>query len=146
MTVEFTKSTGKDKEAIRSLLQSAKLPIESLDKDTTTFYIAEEKSQIVGIAGYEFYGADALLRSVVVRPDIQRRGLGSQIVDFMINEARERKIRDIVLLTETARDFFLKKGFDLIERSIIDNEDMKRSSEFAYACPKSAVCMRIRLK
>ncbi|HUI29890.1 MAG TPA: arsenic resistance N-acetyltransferase ArsN2 [Candidatus Acidoferrales bacterium] len=146
MKLQFRKSVGDDKEVIRSFLQTTKLPAESLDKDTTTFYMAEESNRIAGIAGFEFYGSDALLRSVAVQPGIQRRGLGSQIVDFMLDEARKRKVQNVALLTETAKDFFLKKGFEVVDRSTIDNESMKKSSEFAYACPEMAVCMRIRLK
>jgi amino-acid N-acetyltransferase len=146
MTIRLRKSISEDNIAIRSLLQTTKLPTESLDKDVTTFYVAEENNQLVGIAGYEFYGDDALLRSVAVRPGIQHQGLGSQIVDCMLDEARKQNIRSVVLLTETARDFFLKKGFTVVERTSIDNEAMKKSSEFVYACPKSAICMRILLK
>jgi len=145
IALQFRKSIGEDRDKIRSLLRTTKLPTESLGKDVTTFYVAEEKDRIVGIAGYEFYGDDALLRSVAVRPDLQHCGLGSQIVDFMLDLARKKRIRSVVLLTETARDFFLRKGFDVVDRSTINNEMMKKSSEFAYACPKSAVCMRRRL-
>jgi len=143
---KFRKAVIEDKTTIRALLQTAKLLTENLDKDVTTFYIAEENGQTAGIAGYEFYGDDALLRSVAVQPDFQHHGIGSQFVDFMLDEARKRKILSVVLLTETAKDFFLKKGFVVVDRSSIENGAMIKSSEFAYACPKSAVCMRLWLK
>ena len=146
MTLHLRESTDAENDVIRNLLQTTKLPTENLGKHVTKFYIAEKDESVVEIAGFEFYGDDALLRSVAVQPGIQRRGLGSQIVDLMLDEARKKEIRSVVLLTETAKDFFLKKGFDAVYRTAIENEEMKKSSEFAYACPKSAVCMRLRLK
>jgi len=145
MTIQFRESHKKDVDIIRVLLEETKLPTETLGKDVTTFYVAEDDDGVVGIAGFEFYGNDALLRSVVVKPDIQRQGLGSQIVDKMLDLARGRSFDKVVLLTGTAKDFFLKKGFQVIDRSSIVNDAMKQSSEFAFACPTSAVCMVLRL-
>ncbi|HEY6952172.1 MAG TPA: arsenic resistance N-acetyltransferase ArsN2 [Bacteroidota bacterium] len=139
------KAEDSDKTAIRTLLESVALPTESIGNGTTTFYLAEEKGNLLGIAGFEFYGDDALLRSVAVPPQIQNKGIGDGIVDSMIVLARERNIKRIVLLTETAEGFFRKKGFKTVDRSSIGNESMNRSSEFTTACPTSAVCMIMEL-
>lgn len=146
MKIGIRKAVPADKELIRSLLSEVKLPVEGVDGGVTTFYVAEDESAILGIAGFEFYGDDALLRSVAIRPGFQRQGIGSQIVDVMIAEARRRNVNEIVLLTETARKFFLARGFEVVDRSTVSNDAMRNASEFAYACPKSAVCMRMRLK
>ena len=145
MNLTFREAQGKDKDLIRSLLQQTKLPVESLDANTTTFFVGEENGKVAGIAGYEFYGSDALLRSVAVPPEMQNGGVGGKIVDFMISTARSRKINRVVLLTETAQKFFERKGFAVVERSAIDNAAMKQSSEFTVACPKSALCMVLNL-
>jgi arsenite methyltransferase len=146
MKIDLRTSSAEDNEAIRALLMETKLPTESIGNGATSFYIAEDDGRLLGIAGLEFYGDDALLRSVAVRPGLQRQGIGSAIVDRMLDEARKKEIRRVILLTETAREFFLRKGFDVVERSAIDNEAMKKSSEFAYACPASAVCMVMEMK
>ncbi len=146
MTIELRESIAGDAVEIRTLLTEVKLPVESVDGNVTRFFVAEENGRMLGIAGFEFYGNDALLRSVAIKPDLQRRGVGSRIVDLMIAEAVKRDVREIVLLTETARDFFLAKGFEVVDRSVITNDAMSRSSEFTYACPKSAVCMVMKLK
>ncbi len=145
MKLILRKSKPEDKDMIRSLLTEAKLHVESLDGNTTTFYMAEENGRLVGMAGFEFYGKDALLRSVAVPAELRRKGIGSVIVDLMLDEARRSKIRRVVLLTETAEDFFSRKGFETVDRARISNADMEASSEFAQLCPKTAVCMLIRL-
>ena len=126
-------------------LREVKLPTESVDTGTTTFYVGIENGDVVGIAGFEFYGDDALLRSVAVRPNVQSRGIGSKIVDHMLTVARQRKIHRVVLLTETAQKFFERKGFKVVTRSSITNGPMQQSTEFTVACPTSAVCMVLDL-
>ncbi len=145
MDIEIRRATLEDGDLIFTLLKEAKLPTADVNGNVTLFYVAREKGKAVGIAGFEFYGNDALLRSVAVQPGSQRNGIGSQIVDMMLDEARKKGIRSVVLLTETAKDFFLKKGFGIVDRSAIDNDGMKQSSEFTYTCPTSAVCMRTML-
>lgn len=145
MRVILRRSNKDEKDRIRSLLLEAKLPAESLETGATVFYIAEENGRVAGVAGFEFYGEDALLRSVAVLPELRHQGIGSVIVDLMLEQARKINISRIVLLTETAKDFFTKKGFEVIERAAIVNDDLKRSSEFTQACPQSAVCMAIVL-
>lgn len=145
MTVRLRPAVKDDGELILSTLRETRLPAADLDSDVAKFFVAEVCGEAVGIAGFEFYGDDALLRSVAVRTGAQRRGLGSEIVDLMLAEARKRSARSVVLLTETAKEFFLKKGFSVVDRSAVDNVAMKNSSEFTHACPTSAVCMRISL-
>jgi N-acetylglutamate synthase-like GNAT family acetyltransferase len=146
MKIDLRAYRAEDKENIRTLLIETKLPTETIDNDATSFFIAEDKGELVGIAGLEFYGDDALLRSVAIRPGLQRQGIGSAIVDRMLQEVRKKEIRRVILLTETAKDFFLRQGFGVVERSEINNEDLKKSSEFTYACPTSAVCMSMEIK
>ena len=145
MDIRFQMAQESDQKTIRKLLQEVKLPTESVDKGTTTFCVVKQDSSIVGIAGYEFYGDDALLRSVAVLPLLQSQGVGSKVFDHMLSVARERRIRRIVLLTETAQKFFERKGFKMVDRSAITNQLMLQSSEFTVACPKSAVCMVLEL-
>ena len=145
-SLRFRSAVSLERETIRKLLERVHLPAESLQTGKTTFYVAEKEGAIVGIAGLEFYGEDALLRSVAVPPELQNRGIGDRITDFMISTARDQNIRRMVLLTETARRFFEKKGFRVVDRSSIDNRALKQSSEFTFACPGSAVCMILDLQ
>jgi len=141
MPLTIRKAEASDEPLIRLLLGRVKLPIESVGKDTTTFYVGTERETIVAVAGYEFYGEDALLRSVAIEPGLQKKGIGSQLVDSMLSIAKRRGIKRVVLLTDTAPKFFARKGFVVTERSAIQNEGLKRSSEFSYLCPTSSICM-----
>lgn len=146
MNIHLREAVPADREKIRSLLEEVNLHTESVDGDVTRFYIAEDGGEMVGLAGFEFYEGDALLRSVAVRPGLQKLGIGSGMVDLMIEEADRMGIRRLILLTQTAKDFFAKKKFRLVGRSEVGNEALGKSSEFKYACPASAVCMMLQLK
>jgi amino-acid N-acetyltransferase len=146
MNFAFRKAAAVDESAIRALLEEARLPAESLGTLRTEFFLAEQDGVAVGVAGFEYYGDDALLRSVVIKAPLRNSGLGSMLVDNMLAFANERHVRDIVLLTETARAFFERKGFVVIERSVINNEALQHSSEFISACPSSATAMIIHLR
>ena len=143
--MNFREAIATDNGTIRSLLECVSLPTESVGKGTTTFYVGEEGGAVNAVAGFEFYGSDALLRSVAIEPGLQKKGIGSQVVDSMLGVARQRRVRRIVLLTETASKFFERKGFVVTDRSSIQNEGLKRSSEFSYLCPSSSICMVLDL-
>jgi amino-acid N-acetyltransferase len=145
MTTLFRKATAVDGPAIRVLLEDANLPTESLGGTLTSFFVAEHDGMIIGVAGFEYYGNDALLRSVAIQPRLRNAGIGSALVDWMLTEAKKSQIRRIVLLTETAKNFFEKKGFTVVPRSAIQNTAMTRSSEFVTACPVSATTMMLDL-
>ncbi len=144
-TLTFRIASDEDGNAIRDFLERASLPTESIGKNSTDFYVAELDGSVAAVAGLEYYGSDALLRSVAVRPELRNRGLGNQIVDFMLSTARGQKSTRVVLLTETAERFFAKKGFTVVDRTSLKNDALSHSSEFAHACPKSAVCMVLNL-
>ncbi len=143
---QLRKASDADRNTIQKLLETVNLPTESVDSGATTFYIAEENRSVIGVAGFEFYGKDALLRSVAVPPRLQKKGIGERIVDSMIATAREHHFKRIVLLTETAEGFFKRKGFTVVDRTGIHNDALQRSSEFTTACPTSAICMELILR
>jgi amino-acid N-acetyltransferase len=145
MNISFRRAIKSETDTIRSILESHRLPTESVGTDSTEFFVAIHNAGIVGIAGYEYYGDDVLLRSVVVPASQQNKGIGSQIVDWMIALAKQKEIKRIILLTETATKFFTKKGFATVDRSTITNDALKKSSQFGGCCCNSAVCMMLSL-
>jgi amino-acid N-acetyltransferase len=145
MNILYRQATEVDTAAIRSLLESQKLPTETVGTTMTEFYLAVINEAIIGVAGFEHYGEDVLLRSVAVPTSLQKKRIGSQLVDWMISLAKQRNIKRIVLLTETASKFFAKKGFIAVDRSSIKNESMKKSSQFGSCCCSSAICMKLDL-
>ena len=75
MNISYRQATERDYSAIRSLLESQKLPTETIGTSTTDFYLAIENEAIAGVAGFEYYGEDALLRSVLCQPRYRRNKL-----------------------------------------------------------------------
>ena len=141
----YRQTIDADEPKIRALLEEAHLPTESLGTKTTEFFVAEEEGVIIGVAGFEYYADDALLRSVAIRSDQRNKGICSELIDWMLSRARERRVKRIVLLTDTARKFFEKKGFQVIERSLIARSDLMKSSEFTGICPASSTSMMFNL-
>jgi len=139
--LSFRQATEIDTAAIRSLLENQHLPTETVGTAKTDFYLAVDNGTIIGLAGFEYYGADVLLRSVAVPASLQKKHIGSELVEWMIALAKQKDLKRIILLTETASKFFAKKGFRTVERSFIVNDVMKQSSQFSGGCCSSAACM-----
>jgi amino-acid N-acetyltransferase len=143
--MELTYKVIKDAEsfeAFRSLLKASNLPADDLSyqKDLLVGYY--EGDTLVGTGGLEIHGAYALLRSLSVKLGIRGKAVGTTITAYLLDEAKKRKLKAIYLLTETARDFFQKKGFTDVPREHVP-EEVKASSEFAHVCPTSAVVMML---
>ncbi len=104
-------------ESFRTLLRASNLPADDLNykKDLLLGYY--ESNILVGTGALEVYGDYALLRSLSVKLGIRGRNVGTTIAEYLIDEARERKLKGIYLLTETARGFFLKRGFTDVTRA-----------------------------
>lgn len=128
----------------RSLLKSSGLPADDLNfsRDLLVAYV--EDNIMVGTGGLEIYGAYGLLRSLSVKLGTRGKALGTAITEHLIAQARERNLKSIYLLTETARGFFLRKGFDDVPRDTVPAE-LHASSEFSTVCGASAIAMRLEL-
>jgi amino-acid N-acetyltransferase len=81
------------------------------------FYVYEEDNMIQGAAALHIVWEElAEVRSVAVAEDAGRRGIGSQLVQACIDEARELGLRRIFCLTYKP-EFFGKMGFRLVDKS-----------------------------
>jgi amino-acid N-acetyltransferase len=130
-----------DRDAILELLRRAALPTADIEAGTPVeFWVVPDGDRPVGAIGLERYGADGLLRSLVVDPDHRSRGLGMALVAALERAARSSGIQRLVLLTETARPFFERRGYALTPRNSIAAE-IADSTEFRSLCPASATCM-----
>lgn len=126
--------------AIRALLERAGLPTGDLESARPQFAVIHQDGQVVAAGALQRFAAAALLRSVVVAPERRGRGLGRSVVSELERLARAAGINRLILLTQTAADFFARHGYRTIERSSAP-EDMQASEEFRSLCPSSAVCM-----
>ena len=63
----------------------------------------------------------AELRSIAVREDFQRSGLGSMVVNELLREADAMEMERVFLLTYQ-EDFFKSFGFKVIDKSLLPNK------------------------
>jgi N-acetylglutamate synthase-like GNAT family acetyltransferase len=125
---------------IRALLQRSGLPTSDLDSTRPDFAVIREHGEVIAAGALQPLGSSALLRSVVVCPNHRHRGLGQTVVRALERAARAAGIRQLVLLTETASDFFAYLDYRVIERSSAPDA-LQETEEFRTLCPSSATCM-----
>ncbi|MFX1579329.1 MAG: arsenic resistance N-acetyltransferase ArsN2 [Promethearchaeota archaeon] len=139
-------ATEADYDAVVTLLKKANLPPDDVEKHMTSFLVIRYSEvvtgpeMLIGSVGLEIYGKSALLRSLAVHPDFQGRGLGTRLVNSIIEVAKEKGINRLFLLTDTAEKFFEKKGFVVVTRDLVP-ENMKKSVEFTTLCTSSPSMM-----
>ena len=123
------------------LLAAANLPTSGVAKHLQTFLVVERAGEIVGVVGLEVYGSVGLLRSLVVAPASQNRGLAGRVCDQLEQIAPTYGVECLYLLTETAAPFFANRGYAIISRDSAPPE-IVASKEFSEICPESAELMR----
>lgn len=129
---------------IAQLLESDALPLDGVPHHLDNFLVADLDGKVVGTIGLEIYSENALLRSAVVAPSNRNRGLGTLLYNALLDDARKRGVKRLVLLTNTAEEYFRRKGFVRIDRASLTGP-LTTSAEFTGACPSSAVCMELKL-
>jgi len=147
MEMEIKSTVIQDAESFKAFcshLKAAGLPHQDLNFEKNILIGYYEDDKLIGTGALEIYGPYALLRSLAVIDAVQGRSLGSRITNELIDEAKKNNIKAIYLLTESARLFFKRKGFQDIPRESAPKE-VKVSSEFSEVCPDSAVCMELVL-
>lgn len=143
-TITFRIARPTDWPAVSNLLSAANLPLDGAQAHLIDFVLAVRDEDLIGAAALERYGDYGLLRSVAVIADEHGRGLGTALTQQLIDRARADGLRGLVLLTETAQDFFPRFGFRRIDRAAVPLP-VQASIEFKSACPQSAVAMLLDL-
>jgi len=129
------------KDDVIALLSSEKLPTDDLPATLKNFLVVTENEELIGVAGLETYGRYGLLRSLAVRPDYRNQSIASKLVEQIEKLALTEELKSIFLLTETAPDYFTRRGYHIITRTEIPAE-IQQSSAFSYVCPQSAIAMK----
>lgn len=100
------------------------------------YVVYEKNGKIVGAGALHICWEDlAEIRSVCVVKKWRASGVGSEIVKYLINEARELRIKKIFLLTYQ-EEFFRKLGF----RPIDKRELPQKIWSECVRCPKFPDC------
>ncbi len=140
----FRNANAADWDSIAQLLQHAQLPLDGAQAHLANFIVAERGNELAGCAGLECYNATGLLRSVAVKEAERGRGVGRELTQRILIQARREGIHTIVLLTETAQEFFPQFGFRAISRTEVPPAVLA-SAEFQANCCTSAGVMRLEL-
>ncbi len=134
-----------DADAVAILLQSAGLPASGVrERFGENYAVVNIDGEVVGAAGIELYGKDALLRSVVVKEAVRGFGYGSDVVLDRLHWSLRQGITSVYLLTTTAVHYFPRFGFRVVTRDQVP-ETIGGSIEFRSVCPRSATVMWLQL-
>ena len=144
--MEIIRASGADLGDVLKLLSAVELPHDGVSDYFADFFVMREANgSLLACGGLERHGELALLRSVAVRPDSHRGGLGAQIATAILDEAARNNVRTVVLFTTTARDFFARQfGFVETTRSEFEPR-LKSSPEWKLPRCASAVVMELDL-
>jgi amino-acid N-acetyltransferase len=129
------------REDIITLLSSEKLPAGDLPATLENFLMAVQDDELIGVIGLEIYGNYGLLRSLAVKPAFRGQNIAGKLIAQIETLTASKGLKAIFLLTETATDYFARKGYEKITRNDVP-EEVQQSSEFSHVCPQSANVMK----
>ncbi len=117
----------KDVKSIRALVDSYAAPGQMLAKETVTLYesvqefvVAELDGAVVGCGALHILWEDlAEVRTVAVKKELNRQGIGHKILEAIIKRASEVGVEKIFCLTFQT-EFFGSHGFEVIEGTPVD--------------------------
>jgi amino-acid N-acetyltransferase len=105
--------------ADRILLAKASV---TLYEDVQELWVAEQAGTIVGCGALHVLWEDlAEVRTLAVDPDLQARGVGSQLLRRLVDVGREVGVKRIFCLT-FAVGFFARHGFEVIEGVPVEHD------------------------
>ena len=118
-----------DVKAIRELVDSYAAPGQMLSKETVTLYesvqeftVAEDDGGILGCGALHVLWDDlAEVRTVAVKKELHKKGIGHQILEKIIERARDVGVARIFCLTFQT-EFFGRHGFVVIEGTPVTPE------------------------
>ena len=85
--------------------------LNELYENLRDFVVAEEKKIIVGVSALHVLWDDlAEVRSLAVKKELHKKGIGSKMVESCLTEAKELGVKRVFVLTYQP-DFFKKLGF-----------------------------------
>jgi len=138
--LSYSMAEEQDLPGVAQLLASHDLPTADLNCQVQHFLIVKDQGAVIAVAGVEIHGADALLRSLCVQSAYRSLGVASRACDLLEAYARNLGARQFYLLTNTAEEFFRRRGFATCSREATPPA-IRETAEFRSLCPASATCM-----
>jgi len=129
-----------DLPAVLVLLADARLPTDGVAEHFHSFFVVDDGGRVVASAGLELRGDAALLRSLVVAPDMRGTGLGAAVLRRALHDVHHRE-GGVYALTATAEAYLSRFGFEPVPRTSLPQQ-LFESRELQNACPSSAIVMK----
>lgn len=122
-------------------LRDAELPINDLSESGRSFFTFSTLAGAhLGYGGFEQYGRDVLIRSLVVVSDQRGKGIGRNVLAVLLREAFDAGARTGWLLTTNESAFFEKSGFTPVSRDAAP-ASILATRQATDLCPSSAVLL-----
>ncbi|SET06307.1 N-acetylglutamate synthase [Methanococcoides vulcani] len=142
------KAELKDVDAIKKIInyyasQDQMLPrsVSELYEAIRNFYVYEVEGEFVGCCGLQVLWVDlAEVLSFAILPEYREKGIGTQLLDACLNDARELGVTKVFTLTY-APVFFEKNGFKRVDKSSLPHKIWSG----CIKCPKFPDCDEIAL-
>lgn len=115
---------------------------EDIRRNLGNFFVAEEDGRICGCSAIRDFGNNLLeVRSLVVDPELQGRGVGRTIIKAIVGDVNDKR-RQWRLFTLTGQpEFFVKQGFRTVSRGMFPEKIWSDCRK----CPKSDCCDEVAL-
>jgi len=127
--------------SVRKLLRLADLASSDLTPaHLRHFFGCGTNEALEGVIGLELFDTVGLLRSLAVVSARRKAGLGAQLVAHAEDYARRHSIAALYLLTVTAGDFFMQRGYKRTSREDAPAA-IRETKEFCRICPVGAALM-----
>ncbi|WP_438446383.1 N-acetyltransferase [Gorillibacterium sp. sgz5001074] len=149
MAVLCRRATQEDVEALYLLIQKyaekgIMLPRsrETLLAIIDTFVIAEADGKLIGCGSLSRLGKDLVeIRSLGITEGFKGQGIGSQLVDRLLEEARQMGVPTVMALTYEVK-FFERNGFEVVPKEIFPEKVWKD----CIHCKKQHCCDEIAVQ
>ncbi len=138
MKLEIRKAAVQDIKDIKKILSFYCLETEKVEKNLPESIIAVLDQKIVGCACLDI-GNIVELRSIAVLPNYRNMGIGSKLLDAILNRAVD--FTDTVYIRTTSPGFFDKKGFRKLQ-----NDEKKVIWKECSECDKFEICRQTVMK
>ena len=110
-------------------------------ENTRDFFVVREGDKVVACAAIHIYWSDlAEIRTVTVREDSHKQGIGGRLVEACMKEAEELGIPKVFCLTFKP-DFFKKFGFHQVDKMELPRKVWAE----CYRCPHFPNCDEVAL-
>ena len=94
-------------------------PLQEIYEDVWEFTVAEENGRVLGCGAIKLYSAElAEIRSLSVLPGLPGRGVGTALLESLLDEAKALQLKTVFALT-LVPGFFAKAGFREVAREAL---------------------------